>query len=375
MTPNLIAELSHPGLTRKHEIRAEDLRLLASYNWIKASVPTIAVPGCPALWTPPTVNHAQAESKPSLVSVSQNAARSPVYPLEPLFRALYIERPRFDINTVGIVSDRDSIWQLLCFLNQKHGVQGSFRIEVEVTKNTALMHRADLTPFCHAPLDEITKLGLVFKRNFTTEQIRGSASHHRIISYRLNDMKLVVCYEAGAYVDRYKPTRHDNGLPSIQESPPPLRLPLPASASSELMVIDHAREVSAIELAEIQIGTDNKPVDVDHALARMWISMTPLFIRAQHRNGLFKHLREDASGELISWEGDHCVDLRNLFQLLSFIIAQVKEKGPKAVITYDEQRNILVVRKNEGGRRMLPDDLYGKFSEKKSVRQSSPPIG
>jgi hypothetical protein len=55
----------------------------------------------------------QLKKDSGLVYVAQNAARHPESPLEPLFRALYIENPSFDISSVNIVSDRNDIRKLV----------------------------------------------------------------------------------------------------------------------------------------------------------------------------------------------------------------------------------------------------------------------
>ncbi|KAJ5381611.1 uncharacterized protein N7496_004039 [Penicillium cataractarum] len=65
-------------------IAITDVKHLASYNWIEALTPTIAVPGCPP--------------QCGLGYIAQNAARLPDSPMEPLFRSLCIEQPSFDLN-------------------------------------------------------------------------------------------------------------------------------------------------------------------------------------------------------------------------------------------------------------------------------------
>ncbi|KAJ5409392.1 uncharacterized protein N7487_003751 [Penicillium crustosum] len=83
-----------------------DVKHLASYNWIEAPEPTIAVPGSPALC-----------------------------PLEPLFRALYIEQPSFEIDSIDVVTDRNNVRKLLSFVNPTQSRYGldSFTIQVDMT--------------------------------------------------------------------------------------------------------------------------------------------------------------------------------------------------------------------------------------------------
>ncbi|KAK2752508.1 hypothetical protein FQN54_008101 [Arachnomyces sp. PD_36] len=92
-----------------------DVKHLASYNWIEASTPTIAVAGSPAQWSAPQgPRHVKKDS--GLVYIAQNAARHPDSPLELLFRSLYIEHPSFDMNSIDVVTDRNNIRKLLSFI-------------------------------------------------------------------------------------------------------------------------------------------------------------------------------------------------------------------------------------------------------------------
>lgn len=124
-----------------------DVKHLASYNWIEASTPTIAVPGSPAKWSPPS-GPRQVQRERGLVYVSQNDARHPESPLEPLFRALYIEQPTFDIHSVDVATDRNNIRKLLGFVDPSlsRDVALEFTISVEMAGQTAIFSREGLPP-------------------------------------------------------------------------------------------------------------------------------------------------------------------------------------------------------------------------------------
>lgn len=116
-----------------------DVKHLSSYNWIEAPTPTIAVPGSPPLWSAPRVPQ-QLKKDSGLIYIAQNAARHPDSPLEPLFRALYITNPSFDIRSIDVVTDRNNIRKLLSFINPgstRNGLE-TFTINIEVTKYNIL---------------------------------------------------------------------------------------------------------------------------------------------------------------------------------------------------------------------------------------------
>lgn len=102
MTSARIAEILRLDLVNDKNIGPSitNVEHLSPYNWIESSTPTIAVPGCPSLWSPP--NKVAKDS--GLVYIAQNAARHPECPLEPLFRLSFIENPSYDL-LVDLITD------------------------------------------------------------------------------------------------------------------------------------------------------------------------------------------------------------------------------------------------------------------------------
>jgi hypothetical protein len=186
MADNLIAEISRLGfrnLNTPPSASISDVQHLASYNWIEAprATPTIAVPDSPALWSPP--------DKPFRVGkdtghfyIAQNAARHPGSPLEPLFRALYVSHPSFDIASIDVVTDRNNIRKLLSFVNPRWGSykREDFTIHVEVTDNTAIFCRQETKTDQYISPNEFRGYGHSFEEKCTIRQVSGSTGHHRI---------------------------------------------------------------------------------------------------------------------------------------------------------------------------------------------------
>jgi hypothetical protein len=121
-----------------------DAKRLASYNWIAAKTPTIVVPGLPPIWRKINVP-SQVKKDNGLVYTAQNNARHPESPLEPLFRALYLENPSFDISSVDVISDRSNILKLLSFVDPRSNIYGvrDFSMRMELVDGTAIFHRLE----------------------------------------------------------------------------------------------------------------------------------------------------------------------------------------------------------------------------------------
>ncbi|KAI3027373.1 hypothetical protein CBS147347_4659 [Aspergillus niger] len=158
MTPVKIASISRVDLKGFEETTPSitDVKHLSSYNWIDSETPTIAIPGCPPLWSPPKARH-------------------PESPLEPLFRALYTTHPSFDIGAVDLVTDRNNIRKLLSFINpslSKNGLE-PFTIEVEVTGKTAVFCRAETETVRFLGPRDFVGFGHEFEKAYTRDQVNG----------------------------------------------------------------------------------------------------------------------------------------------------------------------------------------------------------
>ena len=143
MTSTTLAEISRLDLLDLSTLplaSITDVKHLSSYNWIEAPTPTIAFPGSPPLWSAPRAPR-QLKKDSGLIYIAQNAARHPDSPLEPLFRALYIVNPSFDIRSTDVVTDRNNIRKLLSFINP-----GSTRNALEThSKHSPLTSRSRKT--------------------------------------------------------------------------------------------------------------------------------------------------------------------------------------------------------------------------------------
>ncbi|QKX63694.1 uncharacterized protein TRUGW13939_10865 [Talaromyces rugulosus] len=356
MTSKQLTEISRWDLENGAAVASvTDVRHLSSYNWLEASEPTIAVPGCPPLWSPPEA--ARMVSKDSgLIYIAQNAARHPEYPLEPLFRALYIDHPSFDLQSVDLITDRNNIRKLLSFINpttSKNGLE-SFTINVEVLKNTVIFCRAETETKKFIQPHEFIGYGHEFEKAFTTDRIGASTGHHRLISYQFSDLKIMVRYETDGYIDR--PIREnleiENDILACMIQSLSLGSVSTAPASSKLRVKRAGEAVGIDSTLEIKTRVSHKPIDLKEVLPQLWVSQTPNLVGAYHKHE------------------SHQPDLKNLATLIKKIILVVKGYQGNAVIKYDQHIDKLVIWKNDGPK-MLPDDLYSKLDNHESTQDST----
>ncbi|KAM0247755.1 hypothetical protein ACHAQJ_009716 [Trichoderma viride] len=132
-----------------------------------------------------------------MVYINQNAARSPRYPLKPLFRALQAESPDFELGDIDLITDKNNIRKLLRF------VQGSssdnFKIQVKIAGNkTAVFTYVEIK--AKDIIQDFRGFGHNFKKAYT-KGIPGSTGHHRIIHYLFSGMKCLIQHKTDGYIN------------------------------------------------------------------------------------------------------------------------------------------------------------------------------
>ena len=317
-----------------------DVKALSSYNWIEApnATPTIAVPGSPALWSAPGVSRTVKKDS-ALIYIAQNAARHPDSPLEPLFRALYIKHSTFDIRTIDVVTDRNNIRKLLSFVDpsSSRNSREAFTINIEVTKNTAIICRDETKTTDFIGAKEFQGFGHEFEKAYTTTQIEGSTGHHRIISSSFGGLKCIIRHETDGYVDTIAKTSSqagDNTQDSLSSLLGGLSLssantsPSATPPGSKLTIKEEGQEVPLESTLEIKTRVSHKPLPIAEVAAQLWISQTPKLVRAYHQNGTFQTPQvEDVTADIKRWEDGKQKELTKLAALLRKIIMLSKGCG------------------------------------------------
>lgn len=355
-----------------------EVKHLSSYNWIETRRPTIVVPGSPPLWTPSTVPQKLAQDSGRFY-ISQNAARHPDSPLEPLFRALYTTDPSFDIQSIDVVTDRNNIRKLLSFVNPRITKlkKSIFTIKVEIRGNTALFSREEKYNYENIKPGQRAGYGHGFEKAYTSSSIRGSTGHHRILSYRFGGMNFIVRHETDGYISSNQHgcnPESDNresddlfkGLKNLTLSPAGVATQKHYSSiitGTKLNVKEGGEVIPLESTLEIKTRNLKNRLDFREVAPQLWISQTPRLVLAYHDNGYFKVPEvEDLTAKLKKWEEDHQDDLRKLAVLIRKIIKTVKACGGKAILNAEVKEGKLMVRKLDE-KLMLPIDLYSKWND------------
>lgn len=358
-------------LKRPDTASITNVKHLSSYNWIDAPTPTIAAPGSPPLWSNPNVPR-QVKKDRGHVYIDQNAARCPDSPLEPLFRALYITDPLFDIIPIDLISDRNNLRKLLSFvdLDVNEFPVKAFTINAELIGNTVLFGRQEEKVEEYIGPADFQGYGREFEKAYTTPSGPRSTGHHRIISYDFGGFRLLVRYEADGCTESVPMTHADerkSGDDDLAQRLESMSLnQSTVSSRSKLTVREEGYVAPSESILEIKTRVRHKPISIERVAPQLWISQTSKLVRAYHIVGKFEIPRvEDVGRKIKGWEESNQKSLKILAALIAKIITLVK-KHSRVIVKYEPEREKLIFQTSNEGK-MLPDDLYARWEAARSA--------
>ncbi|KAG6022624.1 hypothetical protein E4U40_004487 [Claviceps sp. LM458 group G5] len=351
-----------------------NVKSVSSYSWIDTPTPTIAVPGSPPLWSPPIIDH-RLPKDTGLYYITENAVRLPGSQMAPMFTALSITNPSFNVQSVDVISDRNNIRKLLSFI--KPGLDGDlnkqFTIKLELVGKTLLLGRRETAVTRYIEPNSFRGYGHEFEKAYTTSQIGGSTSHYGIVSYRFCGLNFMIRYQTDGFVSTQSADSAREALSERLEFPTPSsvnRLPPTVDPSlKEVMVLRKGHSVPLESILEIKTRANVGSLEFNDVAPQLWVSQTTKLVRAFHAQGsFFKPQVEDVSAQLKEWELDSQEDLKILGALIDKIITVVKgceSCDGRGILRYDVATGSLIISRDEGNERMLPEDWYSKWDEKK----------
>ncbi|CAH0028398.1 unnamed protein product [Clonostachys rhizophaga] len=341
-----------------------DVNHLSSYNWIEAAEPTIAVPGSPPSWAPPKTPQKVPQDS-GFVYIDQNAARHPDSPLEPLFRSLFHANPTFDISSVDVITDRNNIRKLLYFVNPKlnNFCPQPFTIKAEVVGKTIIFSRDENATYEIIKPGQFRGFGHNFAKWNTCSESSLSTGHHRIISYSFGGLKFVVRHETDGYV---KTLRSPDASPCKTQDETSIFCSPHLGTQAIYVPCRRGEEVPIESTLEIKTRAMTRRLEISDVAAQLWISQTPMLVRAYHNRGTFQAPQvEDITAEIKAWESDHEGDLNKLGGLIQKVVSTAKECAGSVTIKYDASRDELKIEK-AAATPILPEDLYFYWDSKKT---------
>lgn len=355
--------------------------------------------GKPPAWTP-LQDPAKLKEDDGEYFRDINASRFPSFPTQPYIEAILKQDPKFDTESVDIVTCGSSFGNLLRFARK---IDREFRIIVESIGSTVFVTRRENSPTQTIP--GVHGYGHTFPEAYTTwpADAKGSESHQRIIQYSFGGMKCLVRFEADGYLPEALSSTESNTLhantkkttvnqkvdPDQELASAILNTTLgtcitDSSESKALNIRTAGGHIPHTALFELKTRTIRKK-DLDvlgDELPRLWVSRIPHFVLAFHNNGTFSpdHISiRNVQDEVANWENENKDSLRQLAALLELIVAFARARpDSRFEIVHEENGRALDFREVLGDvNRTLPEALSslwaGNEAENGSSMDTPPP--
>ncbi|KAK3990814.1 hypothetical protein QBC44DRAFT_288426 [Cladorrhinum sp. PSN332] len=353
-----VDEITKKAKTVDQRLEIDEFQFVASYNWIKGagsnSEPKIVIPGKPPLWTPHT-SQIQLKTDSGFCPNDKCASLYPDHPMEPAVAAVLKTDPEAMKQAEVMACNR--VLHNLFLLAR--GEASPFRMLVEKVGNTVyLIRREKCANDGYFPRG----YGQGFARTSTTREsdVKGSATHQRVIRYRFAGLDMLVRFEADGYtkpestppsgnptktageddtLDRVADLMSETEIPEPQQ-PQPARSD--AVMKPEVIVQSDKEPVPHARLFDLKTRSAPKkrgrPRDhVGEQMPRLWIAQIPSVVIAWHYQGLFKPETTfvvDVRERVKMWEAKNQKGLRKYAALLRWVCEVVGEKGRRVEVVY-----------------------------------------
>ncbi|KAF4954474.1 hypothetical protein FGADI_5253 [Fusarium gaditjirri] len=336
----------------------ENVKLVASYNWISSSSPEIIIPGQPPRWTPPKgPNKLPGDSGEYYRDV--NAAAYPKHPLEPAIVSVMKMNP--DPIPVNIVACGSTIGNLLRFARGVD-LDRSFRMLVETVGETVHLIRRENSP--REKIEGVRGFGHTFPEAYTTwdSLVKRSTSHQRILSYQFGGLDLMVRFEGDGYISSSPVAKTVKGHAFDEMESLGITESL-SNGTGKLKVSDGGESVpqsSVFDLKTRSIMAREKD-HLGEQLPRLWIAQVMQFILAYHERGLFRDSNievKNVEADITKWQDLNQPSLKRLAALLRLVIDKAHaSKDGKLEIVWSNGGSLEIRRQLSGAGDVLSDPV------------------
>ena len=347
---------------------------------------TGTVPGNARTWrglkTDTSLDQADIRSITSQRIRDDNLDRQPRYPYEPTFRALGAAEQTTSFEDVDIVTDADTLTQLLAFImgsSSARRVKESFRLELASVRNTLFIQR------CHKPGSSQAgpppkkvrhdprvsvpdwAAGVLGHVGTRAAKLPYSGGHYRVVRYRLGNVVLAVRVKVDfVYEHRKDPKRAGaDPLRDVQPEFVPRRDGDVAQVwRTTVKEQGLGTRPAGAGVASVRYMWQDPRARMRALLPWLWFSRSPFVIDCQVsypdlavREAALVNSRQWYS----SYERGYQGSLRRLAGLLRHLQRRTREMGGNVVLIADPAQVCFVLLKPVVDKPALPEELVLKF--------------
>ncbi|KAH6712372.1 hypothetical protein BKA61DRAFT_485362 [Leptodontidium sp. MPI-SDFR-AT-0119] len=349
----LLVELDAPKI--------EDVRYVASYNWVNGKDPVILIPGSPPAWTPPAQDM-KLRGDSGDVFRDINSARYSTYPMEPTIRSVLAMQPNFELESLDIVACGSTIGNLLrCAGAQPR----AFRFDVNLVGDTVFFIRRETSPT--EIIADLHGYGHTFPEAYTTwdAEVRNSCSHQRIIQYEFGGLQVLIRTETDGYLKSATPKAAsgfeagNEGL-SLEDTLDGIAVGTQKpSHAGELKIKMAGNLVPQGRIFDIKTRASYRPYNMEEILPRLWANQTSNFLIAYHNSGLFdKPAVASVMQDVLKWQNANSSLLARFHALIRRIVDAVRDTDQQQFeVSWDGEGPLCITKQIGEGRMALPSDL------------------
>ncbi|KIJ16236.1 hypothetical protein PAXINDRAFT_176296 [Paxillus involutus ATCC 200175] len=327
-------------------VQLKDFKPIASYSWIDATKPTIAVPGSPRVWANTTVTRVPADK--GVVYIDQNSARMLGHsPLLPLFIAVENIDANFRYGDVDLVTDRNNLRKLLRFVIDLAGKTCLFTRREEKNQETI----SDFRGFGHEYEQAATT---------ATRGCERATGHHRIVSYDFGGLKVLLRFEVDACVAA-SASSDDELLGAFSTlkigsrgaavtTAPSTVTPSTTSALSVNLTVPRTLTPQG-NMIEIKTRALKRQIDWTEVYPQLYLSQTAYLYLAKHDRGTFQPVEKvQLNGAVLQSHAKEAeTSIGKLKVLLKQILDVVGKEGKKGQLSLVCQGGKLTLYKRTTG--------------------------
>jgi len=241
--------------------------------------------------------------------------------VDPLFETLLHQHPNFDMSSIDLVTDRNSLRKFLTFASNR---SAKWRIDVDLINNTMFFNQWEEFRLMMINGHQDTGYGHAFEDCVTATEptLEDSMHHDRIVRYELGGLECLVRFEADAYLntDGGGESREHLAIPTSDPPAPKPSRPVLRPPYKLVHVVSRGHYINPDLIAEIKSCSTLK-LNIDKMLPQLWFSQTKHLCVGRHKEGLVteKLKMRDMREELKKWEARNQGHLINMIRVIKEI--------------------------------------------------------
>jgi len=308
-------------------------------------------------------------------------------PTEPAFRALLAMHPGFDLSSLDIFGCGSTLGNLLRFCG---GLEKDFRFNIDLVGDTVFFIRKESSPA--VLISNICGYGHTFPEAHTIwePEVKGSASHQRIIQYDFGGLKFMVRSESDGYLkqeaelDTQPKDVTATNTSQLKENLVETKGTIQADDSTLFEALTVTRKHPATdgplhaEMRGRQIPQraifdlktrakeTRRPIDMEEVYRRLWVNQTPYFMFAEHFRGFFEPQDvqpTSVADGMARWEDDHEALLKRYQAVVMEIVTATRSSATGKLQVIRKASGPLEIQERVEGddADVLPHDLCSKW--------------